>query len=114
MGFGEYVINGMRPSDWNAAKGKQAIQGISFEGNRPSARVTARRSGAAVTGQVTDCSGHPLAAQAVRLQRKAGNTWRAAGTGQTGAGGSYSLAARAAGVYRVVVGTRASSTVTVR
>ena len=114
QGFGDYLINGMRPTAWNAAKAMQAIRGISLEGNRPAARVIARRSGAAIAGRVVDCSNHPVAAQAVRLERKAGSAWRAAGTGKTGASGSYSLRASGAGTYRVVAGTRASNTVSVR
>lgn len=114
QGFGEYLINGTRPTVWNAAKGMQAIRGISLEGNRPGARVTAARRGAAIAGKVTDCARHPLAGQPVRLERKAGNTWRAARTGKTGTAGSYSLATRGAGVYRVVAGTRRSGSITVR
>ncbi|MGZ8701017.1 MAG: hypothetical protein ACXWZY_01855 [Gaiellaceae bacterium] len=114
MGFGEYLINGTRPTVWNAAKGMQAIRGISLEGNRPSARVTARRRGAAITGNVIDCANHPLAGYAVRLERKTGSSWRAVGTGKTGAVGSFSLATRGPGVYRVVAGTRRSISVTVR
>ncbi len=114
MGFGEYVINGTRPTVWNAAKAMQAIRGISVEGNRPAIRVTARRRGAAVAGSVLDCSSHPVAGHAVRLEQKAGSAWRAAGNGKTGAAGTYSLAARGAGVYRVVAGARRSNSVTVR
>lgn len=111
---GEYLINGMRPTVWNAAKGMQAIRGISLEGNRPSARVTARRRGAAIAGNVIDCANHPVAGHAVRLERKTGSAWRAARTGKTGAAGSYSLATRGAGIYRVVAGARRSNSVTVR
>lgn len=114
QGFGEYLINGMPPTAWNAAKAMQAIRGISLEGNRPSARVTARRRGAAIAGSVLDCSKHPVAGHAVRLERKAGSAWRAAGAGKTTATGSYSLKIRGAGVYRVVAGTLRSSSVNVR
>ena len=114
MGFGEYIINGMAPTAWNAAKGMQSIRGISLEGNRPATRVTARRSGAAIAGKVIDCASHPVAGQAVRLERKAGSAWRTAGTGKTGAAGTYSIATRGAGVYRVVAGARRSTSVTVR
>ncbi len=114
MGFGEYVINGTRPTVWNAAKAMQAIRGISLEGNRPAARVTAGRRGAAIAGKVIDCASHAVAGQAVRLERKAGSAWRSVGTGKTAATGSYSLSTRGAGVYRVVAGTRRSSSITVR
>jgi hypothetical protein len=114
QGFGEYVINGTRPTDWNAAKGMESIRGISAEGNRPATRVTARRRGAAIAGNVIDCANHPVAGHAVRLERKVGSAWRAAGTGKTGAAGTYSLAARRAGVYRVVAGARRSNSVTIR
>ena len=114
QGFGEYLINGTRPTVWNAAKGMQAIRGISLEGNRSLARVTARRRGAAIAGSVLDCSKHPVAGHAVRLEQRAGGGWRAVGTGKTGAAGTYSLATRGAGVYRVVAATRRSNSVTVR
>lgn len=114
IGFGDYVINGMRPTDWNAAKAMQSIRGVRLEGNRPGARVTAVRRGAAIAGVVSDCNRHPLAGQAVVLERKTGSAWRTAGTGKTGAAGTYSLATRGAGVYRVVAGARRSSSVNVR
>ena len=114
MGFGEYVINGMAPTAWNAAKGRQAIRGISLEGNRPVVRVTARRSGAAIAGKVVDCSNHPVAGHAVRLERRSGSGWTAAGSGRTRPHGSYSLPARGAGTYRVTAAGRASNRVTVR
>jgi hypothetical protein len=114
QGFGEYLINGTRPTVWNAAKGMQAIRGISLEGNRPGTRVTARRQGAAIAGSVLDCTNHPVAGHAVRLEQRAGSAWRAVRTGKTAAAGTYSLATRGAGVYRVVAGTRRSGSVTVR
>lgn len=114
QGFGEYVINGTKPTVWNAEKAMQAIRGIRLEGNRPSTRVTAARRGAAIAGTVLDCASHPLAGLTVRLERKAGSRWTAARTGKTAATGAYVLATRGAGVYRVVAGTRRSGTVTVR
>jgi hypothetical protein len=114
IGFGEYVINGMRPSDWNAAKGMQSIRGIRFEGNRPASRVTAAARGRRVSGRVADCSAHPLAGQAVQLQLRAGSSWRTVASARTSAGGTYSLAARSAGTYRVRAGTRTSAPVRVR
>jgi hypothetical protein len=114
MGFGEYVINGMAPTAWNAAKAMQAIRGISLEGNRPATRVTARRRGAAVAGKVLDCANHPVASQAVRLERRSGGGWTAAGSGRTLPTGSYSLPTRGAGTYRVTAAGRASNSVTVR
>lgn len=114
QGFGEYLINGTPPTVWNAAKAMQAIRGVSVEGNRPATRVTARRRGAAIAGSVLDCSGHPVAAHAVRLEQKAGSAWRAVRAGKTAAAGTFSLPTRGAGVYRVVAGTRRSSTITVR
>jgi hypothetical protein len=63
---------------------------------------------------VTDCSKHPLSGQALRLERKQSGAWKGVATGRTRADGSYSLAARGPGVYRVVAGARASNSVTVR
>ena len=113
QGFGEYLINGTRPTVWNAAKGMQAIKGISVEGSRPATRVNARRRGAAIAGSVLDCTNHPVAGHAVRLEQKSGSAWRAVGTGKTAATGAFSLATRGAGVYRVVAGTRRSGSITV-
>jgi hypothetical protein len=114
QGYGEYLIEGQRPTVWNAAKAMQAIRGVRLEGNRPGTRVTAGRRGAAVAGKVLDCANHPLAGLTVRLERKAGGVWKTARTGKTGVTGSYLLAARGAGTYRVVADTRRSVSVTVR
>jgi hypothetical protein len=114
MGFGEYLINGMRPTDWNAEKGMQSISGIRLEGNRPAARVTAAARGRRVSGRVADCNAHPLAGLAVQLQRRTGRSWRTVSSARTSAGGTYSLAARSAGTYRVRAGTRTSASVRVR
>jgi hypothetical protein len=113
-GFGEYLINGMRPSDWNAEKGMQSIRGIRLEGNRPAAGVTAAARGRRVSGRVADCDAHPLAGLVVQLQRRAGRSWRTVSSARTGAGGTYSLAVRSAGTYRVRAGTRTSASVRVR
>jgi hypothetical protein len=113
IGFGEYVISGMRPSDWNAEKGMQAIRGIRLEGNRPAARVTAAARGRRVSGRVADCNAHPLGGLAVQLERRSGS-WRTVSSARTSAGGTYSLAARSAGTYRVRAGTRTSASVRVR
>ena len=113
-GFGEYLINGMRPSDWNAEKGMQAIRGVRLEGNRPGTRVTAAARGRRVSGRVADCNAHPLAGLAVQLQRRTGRSWRKVSSARTSAGGTYSLAARSAGTYRVRAETRTSAPVRVR
>jgi hypothetical protein len=114
IGFGEYRINGMRPTDWNTAKAMQAIQGVRLEGNRSATRVTAAARGRRVSGLVADCDAHPLGGLTVQLQRKAGRVWRTVGSARTSATGTYSLAARSAGTYRVRAGTRASASVRVR
>jgi len=113
MGFGDYIINGMRPTDWNAAKAMQSIRGVRLEGNRPGARVTAVRRGAAIAGNVTDCSKHPLAGQAVVLERRSGSSWSRAASGKTIATGAYSLRTRGAGIYRVVAAGKRSAPVRV-
>ena len=77
-------------------------------------RVTAARRGAAVAGNVLDCTSHPVAREALVLERRVGRAWTSARTGKTGANGSYSLVARGAGTYRVIAGTRKSNSVTVR
>lgn len=114
QGFGDYLINGKRPTVWNAEKAMQAVRGIRLEGNRPSARVTAARRGAALAGKVVDCANHPLAGLAVRLEQRVGRTWKTVRNGKTGAAGAYVLATRGPGAYRVVAGSRRSAAVTVR
>jgi len=114
IGFGEYRINGMRPTDWNTEKAMQAIRGVRLEGNRPATRVTAAARGRRVSGRVADCSAHPLAGLAVQLQRRTGRSWRTVASGRASAGGTYSLAARSAGTYRARAGTRTSASVRVR
>lgn len=112
-GFGDYVISGARPTDWNATKGMQSIRGIRFEGNRPVAGVTARRSGSAILGVVSDCNRHPVAGQAVVLERQGGGKWTRAAVGKTTAAGAYSVRSGGAGTYRVVAGGKRSSSVRV-
>jgi hypothetical protein len=114
IGYGEYRINGMRPTDWNAEKGMQAIRGVRLEGNRPAARVSAAARARRVSGRVADCDAHPLAGLGVQLQRRSGRSWGTVSSGRTSAGGTYSLAARSAGTYRVRAGTRTSASVRVR
>jgi len=111
---GEFRVNGIRVSDWNAAKGMQSIRSIRFEGNRPATLVTAAARGRRVSGRVLDCNIHPLAAFAVELQRRTGSSWQKVSSGRTNAAGTYSLAARSAGTYRVRAGTRTSAPVRVR
>jgi hypothetical protein len=114
MGFGEYLINGMRPTVWNAEKAMQAIRGIRLEGNRPATQVTSAARGGRVSGRVADCNAHPLARLAVQLQLRTGSSWRTVSSARTRVGGTYSLAARSAGTYRVRAGTRTSASVRVR
>lgn len=114
IGFGEYLINDMRPTDWNAAKGMQAIRAISLEGNRSAARVTAVALGRRVSGRVSDCDAHPLAHLAVELQQRTGGSWRKVSSVQTSRVGTYSLAAPSAGTYRVRAENRTSALVRVR
>jgi hypothetical protein len=113
QGYGDYLINGMRPTDWNTEKAMQAIRGIRLEGNRPFTRLTASRRGRSVVGSVLDCSRHPLAGLTLRLQRKAGGTWAAAGSSRTSANGTFAIPTRRAGTYRVVAGSRSSNAVSV-
>jgi hypothetical protein len=112
--FGEYRINGMRPTDWNTEKAMQAIRGVRLEGNRPATRITASARGRRVSGRAADCDAHPLAGLTVQLQRRAGRAWRTVSSTRTSAGGTYSLAARSAGTYRARAGTRTSASVRVR
>ena len=113
-GYGEYRINGMRPTDWNAEKAMQAIRGVRLEGNLPAERVTAAARGRRVSGRVADCNAHPIAGLGVQLQRRTGRSWRTVSSARTSAGGTYSLAARSGGTYRVRAGTRTSASVRVR
>jgi hypothetical protein len=114
MGYGEYRINGMRPTDWNAQKGMESIRGVRLEGNRPGSRVTAAARGRRVSGRVLDCDSHPLSGLAVQLQRRRGRSWRTVSSARTNAVGTYSLAARSPGTYRVRAGTRSSATLRIR
>jgi hypothetical protein len=114
IGFGDYVINGMRPTEWNAAKAMQSLRAVVLEGNRPGARVTAARRGAAIAGVVSDCDRHPLAGEPVVLERRSGGSWTRAASGKTTARGAYSLRARGAGTYRVTAGGKRSAPVRVR
>jgi len=112
MGFGEYrMANGSLPSAWNRAQVLTTIRGISVGEPLPAARLTATRRSKTIAGRVTDCNGHPAGGTAVKLERRAGRTWRAAGRGVTRADGSYALAAGGTGPFRVVAGSRRSATI---
>ena len=111
---GEFRINGMSPSDWNAAKAMQSIRGIVFEGNLSARSVTATARGRRVSGRVADCHKQGLVGVAVQLQQRTGRSWRTVSSGRTRAGGTYSFAARSAGTYRVRAGTRTGASVRVR
>lgn len=113
-GYGEYVINGTRPTEWNRTKAMESLRAITVEGNRPVRRVTARRSRQSIAGKVVDCSSHPVAAQPVELQRRAGSRWTSVGRGRTRADGSYLLPARTAGTYRVTAAGRTSNGISIR
>jgi len=114
IGFGEYVINGQRPTDWNAAKAVESIRAIRLEGNRSTSRVTVAARARRVTGRVVDCDSHPVGGATVQLQRRTGRAWRTVSSARTSATGAYTLRARSAGTYRVRAGTRTSASVRVR
>jgi hypothetical protein len=104
---------GLVPSStWHRQKSRQALEGIRLEGNLPPARVTARGSASLVTGTVRDSFGHPLAGVVVRIERRAGRTWRRASSGSTSRRGAYAIRIRERGRYRAVAtlaGTSARS-----
>lgn len=114
IGFGEYVINGRRPTDWNAEKAMESIRGVRLEGNRPMSRVTAAARARRVTGTVVDCDSHAVGGVPLKLQRRTGRAWRTVGSGRTSASGAYTLRASSAGTYRVHAGARVSAAVRVR
>ena len=114
IGFGDYVIAGRRPSDWNAEKGREALRNVALEGNRPASRVTATARRGAVVGQVQDCDRHGVGGATVQLQRRSGRAWRTVTSGRTTATGNYTLRARTPGTYRARVGGRTSAAVRVR
>ncbi|HUH14545.1 MAG TPA: hypothetical protein VML35_01530 [Gaiellaceae bacterium] len=111
MGFGEYVIEGMKPTEWNRIQVLETFKGMRLEGNLPAARVTAARRGRTIAGAARDCNRKPLAGQAVSLERQSGARWTRVAGGKTTATGTYSLRARGAGTYRVVAGDRRSAVV---
>jgi hypothetical protein len=111
MGFGDYVIEGMKPTEWNRAQVLATLRAVRLEGNLPAGRVTARRRGGSIAGSVTDCNRHALAGQAVIVQRRVGRAWQVVSRGKTTASGSYSVAARGTGPFRVVAGTRRSGSI---
>lgn len=109
MGYGDYVIEGMKPTEWNLQQVLATLKAIRLDGNLPAGRVTAARRGARIAGKVTDCNRHAVAGQAVVLERQSGRRWARATAGKTTASGAYSLRARGAGTYRVVAGGRRSA-----
>jgi hypothetical protein len=114
MGFGEYVIQGQKPTVWNRQQGLTSVQNVRLEGNLPTGRVTARASGRRVSGTVRDCQSHAVAGASVQLQKKVGRRWSRVAGGATSPTGTFSLRARSAGTHRVTAGARASATFRVR
>jgi hypothetical protein len=114
MGFGEYRIRGMAPTAWNRQQILLTINGISVDGSLPAFRISARASGRRISGAVADCNGRPVAGVPARLERRSGRRWAPSARGRTTAAGRYSLRAKSAGIYRVVVGARRSSAVSVK
>lgn len=109
--IGDAVIEGMPPSVWNRMQILDVFARVVLDGNLPAARVSAGRRGRAIAGRVTDCNRHPLAAQPVTLEQRAGRSWRVVSRGKTLRDGSYALPARGKGPFRVVTGTRRSGAV---
>jgi hypothetical protein len=89
-------------STWHRQKSRQAMEGIHLDGNLPPARVTARGSTSLVTGTVRDSFGHPVAGVVLKLERRAGGTWRRAASGFTSRRGSYAIRVRKPGRYRTI------------
>lgn len=114
MGFGEYRIKGMKPTQWNREQVLATIRGISLDGSLPAARVSARASGRRVVGSAVDCNGHPAAGLVIRLERRSGRRWVDAGRGTASPAGRFTLPARKPGSYRAVVGSRRSAAVRIR
>jgi hypothetical protein len=114
MGFGEYVIEGMKPTEWNRLQVLETFKGLRLDGNLPAARVTATRRGASIAGTATDCNRQPLAAQRVVLERLSGKKWARAAVGKTTATGAFALRSSGPGTYRVEVAGRRSAAVLIR
>lgn len=103
---GQYRVNhsggSTLASQWNREQLAISLRAVRLDGNLPPSRVTAARSGRSFKGAVTDAHRHPLARVRVRLERRVGSRWRAAGSARTSATGRYSLRSRGPGRYRVV------------
>ena len=102
---GTYRVNHSRgstlASEWNRQQLATALAAVRLDGNLPPRRVTARRSGRTVRGDVTDALGHALAGARVRLERRRGSRWRRAASALTSTTGRYTLRTRGPGRYRV-------------
>jgi hypothetical protein len=98
---GSYVVNGVLASTWNREQITSALQGVSLDGSLPPARVTARATGRAVRGTVTDAFLHPVAGATATLERRTRAGWRPSGHARTSATGAFALRAAKRGTYRV-------------
>lgn len=114
MGFGDYVIEGMKPTEWNRLQILETIKALRLDGNLPAARVTAARRGGTIAGTATDCNRQPLAGQRVVLERLSGKKWARATVGKTTATGAFVFRSSGAGTYRVEVAGKRSAPVRVR
>lgn len=106
MGYGDYLVKGsIKPTVWNHDQMIESLHGVQLEGSLPAGRVTAARRGRTVVGSVTDCGRAPFAGQSVKLERRAGKTWKRVAGGRTTAAGRFVLVARTPGTYRVTAGS---------
>jgi hypothetical protein len=106
---GDFVIAGMRPSQWNLIQAKAAVRRVGIEGTLPPARVGIRASGRLLAGKVTDQFGHPTSESPVKLQQRTGGSWQVVGKGTTLTTGRYALTATGRGQFRVVATLAGSS-----
>jgi hypothetical protein len=115
MGFGEYRIQGMKPTEWNRAKVLETIRGVSVDGGLPAARIRLRAAGRVIRGSAADCNARPAAGVLAQLERRSGKRWKRVTGFRLTALGTFSTRIRwGSGTYRVVSGGKASNTVRVR
>lgn len=94
-----FLVDGVPARTWNRDQAVLALSQVALEGYLPAGRVTARASGRNVSGTVRDCRGDPMAGIDVRLLSGRTPVART----KAAADGSYRLAARGPGAYRVEV-----------
>lgn len=111
--YGQYAIEGVRPSAWNRSQALLLVRRVSLEGALPPSKITVRARKGRLAGTVVDIYGHPVSEAPIKLRIRRNGAWRPSGLGSTTPRGRFAFNGISAGTYRILVtlgGSKASRT----